>query len=153
QMPVQAVAARAGFVNELEAAVSFAQPVNQAIDSFNSIRDRPQRPQLAGSSGLGHRDRNRNFVNVKAHEGLNVRHKLAPSFPIKDNRQGEWEACRRGPAELRDPVIPSLMSTPPPARLSPKKRSIALASFMLSIKSSTDCHLSGDDSGASFSQS
>jgi hypothetical protein len=38
-MPVQAVAARAGFVNEFEAAVSFAQPVNQAIDSFNSIRD------------------------------------------------------------------------------------------------------------------
>ena len=47
----------------------------------------------------------------------------------------------------------SLMSTPPPARQSPKKRSIALASFMLSIKSSTDYHPSGDGSGASSTQS
>ena len=45
----------------------------------------------------------------------------------------------------------SLTSTPPPAP--PKKRSIALASSTRSRKSSTDCHPSGDDSGASSSQS
>ena len=47
----------------------------------------------------------------------------------------------------------SSMSTPPPARLLPRKRSIALASSTRSRKSSTDCHPSGDDSGASSSQS
>src|SRR5215467_14465096 len=47
----------------------------------------------------------------------------------------------------------SLMSTPPPAHRSPKKRSIALASSTRSRKSSTDCHPSGDDGGASSSQS
>ena len=47
----------------------------------------------------------------------------------------------------------SLMFTPPPVRRSPKKRSIALVSFMRSRKSSTDCQPSGDDSGASSSQS
>src|SRR5215472_17529334 len=47
----------------------------------------------------------------------------------------------------------SLTSMPPPAPRSPKKRSVALASSMRSRKSSTDCHPSGDDSGASSSQS
>ena len=47
----------------------------------------------------------------------------------------------------------SSMFTPPPAHRSPKKRSIASASSTRSRRSSTDCHPSGDDSGASSSQS
>jgi hypothetical protein len=47
----------------------------------------------------------------------------------------------------------SLMSTPPPARRSPKKRPIALVSSMRSTRLSTDCHANGDGSGASSGQS
>jgi hypothetical protein len=47
----------------------------------------------------------------------------------------------------------SLISTPPPARQSPKKRSIALASSTSSRRPSTDYRPTGDDSSASSSQS
>jgi transposase len=47
----------------------------------------------------------------------------------------------------------SLMSTPPPAHPSPKKRSIALASSTRSRRPSTDHHPTGGSNSASCSQS
>jgi hypothetical protein len=64
-LPVQAVATRAGLVADLEPAVLAGQPLDQAPHRIRLVGDLAMKAHLARASGLGHRDRNLGLVRIQ----------------------------------------------------------------------------------------
>ena len=64
-LPVQAVAARAGLVADPELAVLLGEPLDQAPHGLGPVGDLAPEPHLARAPGLGHRHRDLRLVRIQ----------------------------------------------------------------------------------------
>jgi hypothetical protein len=93
-LPVQAVAARAGLVADPEPAVLLAEPLDQAPHGLRLVGDLTMEPHRALAAGLGHRDRDPGLVRIQpdAHRPMLVH----GSSPMSEARR---RPIRRNPRQ------------------------------------------------------